>query len=334
MVSERDRNILRILPTEKSWGPNYLRFGVSLEAGSKENNFSFRGAYHRKWVNSLGAEWLTGAQIGQHANLFTQFYQPLDPRQRFFVEPAVGVDRDRLNVYQDDQRIAEYILWERRAALNAGINLGVFGQARFGYLYRRLSTSIETGLPTLPTGKSRLKGWNAVLSLDQTDRAYYPTQGWAASLNYFKNPDLDYSLVAGEARAIHSWDPYVINARVRYFHTLQGRLPLGDAAALGGFLELSGYAREQILAGEVRFASVRGEKIIGKMPLGLAGDVRAGISLEFGKASRRFTETHVAGWQQAVSVYLGGETPLGPLYLGYGYAKGGHQSAYLFIGLP
>jgi NTE family protein len=334
LVDVDGRHILRIVCTEKSWGPNYLRFGVSVEAGSQENDFAFRGAYHRKWVNSLGAEWLTGWQVGERASLFTDFYQPFDPRQRWFIEPQVGVQRDRVSIYQDNQRIAEYILRQQRGVLNVGSNLGVYGQARLGWLYRKLDTSIETGFPTLPTGKRTLEGWTAALDLDQTDRAYFPTKGWSASLSYFKEPELDYSWASADLRAITSWDPYVINARFFYYKTVQGRLQLADAGTLGGFLRLSGYAHDQILAGDIRFFSVRGERIIGKMPLGLSGDVRAGLSLEFGRARQRFTETHLDGWQQALSIYLGGDTPIGPLYLGYGFGKGGHHSAYLFIGLP
>ncbi|MGZ5182356.1 MAG: patatin-like phospholipase family protein [Ramlibacter sp.] len=334
LVMVNGRNVLRIICTEKTWGPDYLRFGVSLEAGSQENNFSLRGAYHRKWLNSMGAEWISGAQVGERANLFTDFYQPLDPRQRFFVEGQAGIQRDRLRIYQDNERIAEYILRQQRGMLYAGTNLGVYGQARLGWLYRKVDASVETGAPTLPTGKRTLEGWTVLTDLDQTDRVYYPTTGWRASLAYFKEPELDYSWASADLRAIRSWDPYIINARMRYYKTVQGKLPLADAGGLGGFLELSGYARNQILAGDIRFFSVRGEKILGKMPLGLSGDVRAGISLEFGRARQRFTETHLDGWQQAFSIYLGGETPLGPLFLGYGYGKGGHQSAYLFIGLP
>lgn len=328
------RNTLLINPVEKSWGPDYLRFGVSVEAGDKQNDFQVRGAYHRKWVNGYGGEWLSGAQLGERSNLFTEFYQPLDPRQRFFIEPAGALSRERLRVYQDDQRIAEYILRQKRAFLSAGMNFGVFGQARLGWLYRKLDTSIETGAPTLPTGKVTLRGWNAVLDLDQTDRVFFPSRGWFASANYFKNPGMGYSRLGVDLRAIHTWDPYVVNARYYYFRRLEGKLPLGDAGALGGFFTLSGYARNQILAGDIRFFSVRGEKIIGRMPLGLSGDLRAGVSLEFGRARERFTETHLEGWQQAASLYLGGDTPLGPLYLGYGHAKGGHHSIYLFLGLP
>jgi NTE family protein len=328
------RTILRIVVTEKSWGPDYLRFGVNLEAGSKENEFAFRGAYHRRWVNQYGAEWLTGFQIGERATLFTDFYQPLEPRQRYFVEPSVGIVRDLLRIYQDDTRVAEYIVRQKRAQLNLGANIGVLGQFRIGALYRKLDTSIETGAPTLPTGKTTLKGWNAILDLDQTDRTFFPTSGWYANLNYYKSKDRGYSRLAADLRAIHSWDPYVVNARYYYLGTPQGRLPFAEAGGLGGFLTLSGYARNQILAADIRFFSVRGEKIIGRMPLGLSGDLRAGVSLEAGRARDRFTETRREGWQQAGAVYLGGDTPVGPLFLGYGYARGGHSSLYLFIGLP
>jgi hypothetical protein len=82
--------------------------------------------------------------------------------------------------------------------------------------------------------------------------------------------------------------------------------------ALGGFLNLSGYARSQILAGDVRFGSVRAEKVIGKMPLGLSGDWRIGLSLEAGRSRDRFTETGVEGWQQAGAVYLGPGRPAVP----------------------
>ncbi len=111
-------------------------------------------------------------------------------------------------------------------------------------------------------------------------------------------------------------------------------MPLADAATLGGFLNLSGYVRNQILADDVSYASLRGEKIVGKMPLGLQGDLRFGVALEAGRARNRFTETRSQGWQQAAAIYFGGETPVGPLFLGYGYARGGHSSLYLFIGLP
>jgi len=333
LLTARDRNILRITPMEKSWGPNYLRFGVNLEAGSKENDFALRTAYQKKWINRLGAEWLTGFQIGERATLFTEFYQPVDQRQRFFVEPALGIARSRLGIYQDDNRVAEYLIREQRVVLNAGANIGVLGQVRLGRSYRKLDASVETGSTRLPTGETQLKGWNATVDFDQFDRAFYPTKGWAARAGYFKE-DEGYGRFSADLRAAHSWGPYVLNGRFSYVGSPQGRLPVSDAGTLGGFLNLSGFVRNQIIADNIRFFSLRGEKIIGRMPLGLAGDMRVGLSLETGKAAGRFTETNLEGWQQAFSIYLGGETPLGPLFLGVGKTVGGPFSLYLFIGLP
>lgn len=336
LVAANGRTILRIVVTEKTWGPDYLRSGVFVEATDQETQFALRAAYHRKWINSLGAEWLSGFQIGERSSLYTEFYQPFDVRQRWFVEPALGISRDRLNVYEDDNRVAEYEVRERRAYLNLGANIGVLGALRVGYLYRKLETSVETGSPLLRTGDTTLKGWQAILEFDQFNRPFFPSTGWYARLAYFDPQDQaqDYTRLSADLRLVRSWDPYIVNARFAYLSSPEGRLPLGDAGGLGGFLFLSGYARDQVLAGDIRFASIRGERVIGRMPLGLSGDLRLGVSLEAGRARDRFTETRLDGWQQAGAVYLGGETPLGPLYLGYGYAKGGRNSLYLFLGLP
>jgi len=334
LLGARERNILRITPTEKSWGPNYLRFGLNLEASSKENDFALRAAYHRKWINSLGGEWLSGIQLGERANIFTEFYQPLDARQQFFIEPALAFSRDMFSIYQDNDRIAQYRINEKRAILNVGANIGVLGQIRLGRTVRHLDSEVETGSRTLPTGEARLKGWNLALDFDQFDRTFFPTKGWAAHAKYFKEDDQGYSKLSADLRAAYSWGPYVVNGRLYYLSSPRGRLPAADTGALGGFLNLSGYARNQILAGDVRFAAIRGEKIIGKMPLGLSGDLRVGVSLETGKANDRFTETNLEGWRQAASIYLGGETPFGPLFLAYGKARDGPSTVYLFIGLP
>ena len=44
------------------------------------------------------------------------------------------------------------------------------------------------------------------------------------------------------------------------------------------------------------------------------------MTLEAGKVNRRFTETELSGWQDSTTLYLGGETPMGPVYLGYAYS--------------
>ena len=334
LLGTRDRRILQVTPTEKSWGPDYLRFGVALDASNKDNEFALRLAYHRKWLNRFGGEWLSGVQLGERATVFSQFYQPLEARQRFFVQPSAAISREDLNIYQDDHRIAQYQLHNRGASLGFGVNAGTYGQLRLERTVRKTKASVETGFAALPSGETVLQGWQLVADFDQFNRAFFPSSGWLARATWFKEKDAGYDRLAVELRAAHSWNDYVLNARLSYTASTHGKLPLADAGAMGGFLNLSGYVRNQILADDIRYASLRAEKIIGRMPLGLNGDLRLGVALEAGNARNRYTETHLHGWQQAAAVYFGGETPVGPLFLGYGYARGGRSSLYLFIGLP
>ena len=57
MLSTRDRNILRVTPLEKEFGPDYLRFGFNLNALSNgPSTFNLRVAYQKTLMNSLGGE--------------------------------------------------------------------------------------------------------------------------------------------------------------------------------------------------------------------------------------------------------------------------------------
>ena len=126
----------------------------------------------------------------------------------------------------------------------------------------------------------------------------------------------------------------MLNASFSYQGSLQGTLPIYDAGTLGGFHNLGGFAPNQLVGDDIRYFGLRAEKIIGRLPLGLRGDMRAGLALETAKVGRPYTETHRTGWLNSATLYLGGETPLGPVYLGYGQSDAGVSSVYLFIGTP
>jgi len=55
LINVRDRNILHVTPIEKSWGSDYLRFGVNLQTNFKQDSaYTLRAAYDKTWLNSLG----------------------------------------------------------------------------------------------------------------------------------------------------------------------------------------------------------------------------------------------------------------------------------------
>lgn len=333
LVSARDRNILRVVPVEKAWGPDYLRFGLELDSVLGDTaDYNLRVAYHRTWLNPLGGQWLSGLQIGDEPTVFTEFYQPLDVQQRYFVQPRLGFRRETINIYQDNDRLAQYKLDEWRLELMAGINIGVWGPIRFGWLERDRSASLDIGSPTWPDADASFGGLYATLNFDQFDSLFVPSRGWALQGTYFDASNGDYSRAEVDARIARDFGDYVFHGRVRAGGSPSGTLPVYDALALGGFLNMSGFSNNQIVGDSLRYVSVRGEKIIGRLPLGLRGDMRVGIGLETGKVDGRYSETALDGWQDSVAVYVGGETPFGPVYLGYGYSPEGVSNFYLSVG--
>ena len=111
-------------------------------------------------------------------------------------------------------------------------------------------------------------------------------------------------------------------------------LPITDAATLGGLNNLSGLAFKQLVGSDMRYLGLRSEKIISQMPLGLRGDLRIGVSFEGGTMRQRYSETQGVDLVRSGSVYLGGETPLGPIYLGIAKADDTATRVFVFLGNP
>lgn len=335
LLPSRERNILRITPVEKEFGPDYIRAGINLESVlGGPAIFNIRAAYHKTWLNSLGGEWLSGVQIGNNPKVFTEFYQPLDRHRRFFLEPALSYQRDPIDIYQNNQKIAEYKADEIRADLLAGVNFDAFGAFRLGWLGRDREATLETGTPAISGGRKRFSGWSARLDLEQFDRLYLPTHGWSVKGSYFDSPGENYSKAELDLRLAQNVRDVIFHGRLYVAGSPKGSLPVFDPVRMGGFLNMSGFAPNQIAGDSVSYGNVRVEKIVGVLPLGLRGDMRVGMALEAGKVGGRFTETELDGWQSSLAVYAGGETPLGPLYAGYGYAPNGMSQIYLFVGTP
>jgi NTE family protein len=59
-----------------------------------------------------------------------------------------------------------------------------------------------------------------------------------------------------------------------------------------------------------------------------------GVSLELGKMEQPLVATNPTGLLKSSALFLGADTPVGPLYLGFGWAADGNRSAYLYLGRP
>lgn len=335
LLPARDRNILRITPVEKAFGPDYIRAGINLDSIlGREATYDLRLAYHKTWLNSLGGEWLSGIQIGNTPKIFTEIYQPLDPSRRLFVESGLAYQHEPINLWQNNKNVANYKVDEVRLDLMTGIQVGILGPVRLGWTERKREANLETGAPVMETGTKQFGGWMARIDFDQFNRLYLPTHGWSVKGSYFDSPSENYSKADLDLRVSETAGNIILHGRLYAAGSPKGDLRWFDPFGMGGFLNMSGFARSQIVGDSVSYGSIRAEKRVGQLPLGLRGDMRLGLALESGKVGGRFTETNLEGWQNSVAIYAGGETPLGPVYAGFGYAPHGMSNIYIFMGTP
>ena len=335
LVRAGDRNVLRIMPIEKSWGPDYMRLGVNLNSSlSGGSSFSVRTAYQKTWINPLGGELLLSAELGSNTGVGVDYYQPLDPAQRYFVDAAASIRRESAALFADDLRISDYRNNVARLDLSAGMNIGLIGQARIGWREERQEVKIETGLPLLPSDLLRTSGLLATVELDQKNQLYISTSGWSARGTWFESADHDYNRMTVALDGNYQIKDWVLGLRGSYAGSVRGSLPAQDLAKLGGFLNLSGFANDQLSGDKVSYAHIRAERIFGRMPMGLRGDMRLGVALEAGRVGDPLSEPNRTGLLNSAVIYIRGETPFGPAYLGLGRSSSGPINAYFFIGTP
>ncbi len=147
LLRDRDRNILHVTPIEKPWGPDYLRFGLTLMTDrSTGSTYALRAAYHKTWVDALGAELLASAQIGNRLAAGLDYYQPLDATQAYFFEPSVLARREYVSLFENDNKVAAYSVVDSIADVALGARIGTLGQARVGY--RQTTGLYKHGRPT------------------------------------------------------------------------------------------------------------------------------------------------------------------------------------------
>ncbi len=335
LLRQRERNVLRIMPTEKSWGPDYIRLGLNLNSSlSGGSTYSLRAAYQKTWLNSLGGELLFSGELGSDTGLAADWYQPLDPAQRFFVEAQGAVRRENAPVYIGQDRLSTYRDNVSRLDLVGGINIGLLGQARLGWREEQRTIRMETGFEMKPQEPLRTSGWLASIELDQLDQLHFPSRGWLARASWFESSRQDYSRVMLDLNGAYPMGDWVLGMRASYEGSTHGKLPEQDPAKLGGFLNLSGFAAGQLYGDKLSYAHVRGERIVGRMPLGLRGDMRLGVALEVGRVAVPLSEFNSPGTYNSLLLYAGAETSFGPVYVGLGRSSSGAANAYLFIGTP
>ncbi len=336
VVEENGKTGLVIDARARAWGPDYLQFGLALTNDARgENTYNFGVAYLKTALNRLGGEIRIAGQVGADPSIAFDWYQPLDYTSRFFIEPTVEYGKRSASLFTSSgDRLAQYRITERKLGLSIGRELGRFGEARLGYRWRTGDVDLNIGDPILPEGEFDSGSVFARLRLDRLDNAYFPSKGYAGVIEYelFREEignDTDFDQLKTNLNYFHTVGAHTFGFGGTFNTTLDGTANIQDNFLLGGFLKLSGYDQNSIsgqhsaILNGIYYRRFTQLKLLpwyigGSIELGNVWDDRDDISVESAIA--------------AGSLFLGADTPLGPLYIGYGHAEQGRNAAFMYLG--
>ena len=334
MVEEGGKTGLLLHVKEKSWGPNYLQFGVELASNfSDESSYNLGVLYSRTAINSLNGEIRLGLQVGQDPAVAAEWYQPLDIASRYFINTRVGWSSNQFNVYDGESAIAQYDISRAAVDLAIGREFGTWGQARIGFLWSEGKIDTIIGDPGLQND-FRLGQLYARLAVDTMDSVFFPGSGGKGQLGLVTSQeslgaDKNFNQVLlSYAQAYSQGRNHFIGA----FHfdtTLNNDAPPESLFRTGGFLNLSGYRPNQLSGQQVGVATLIYYRRILDAKF-LPGYV--GGSIEYGNAWQNRSDVSFNSGVLNGSVFFGADTPIGALYLGVGFAEGGLGTIFLHLG--
>ncbi|AZD65478.1 NTE family protein [Pseudomonas chlororaphis] len=338
VVHKGNEHTLVINARGKRSGTDYLRLGLNLSDDMQgDSAFNLGSSYRVNGINSLGAEWLTRVQIGDQQELYSEFYQPLDVGSRYFIAPYIGIESQNIEAVLDNDPIAEYRLQRYGFGLNIGRQIGNSGEIRFGVGEAWGRAKVRVGDQDLPSESFNEGYYELRYSFDSLDNVYFPHEGEdiGLSLRQFE-PSL------GSDKRYRQWEfkldkalssgPNTFILGGRYGRTLDEAEVVTSSFVLGGARQLSGF-REDALSGQ-NISLMRGvyyRRLTPRAYLPLDFPLYIGGSLERGRAWNNDNEFD-SGYINAASVFLGFDTPLGPLNFSYGINDDNQKAVYLNLG--
>lgn len=336
-----DRNGLVVSVVEKAWDPNYFRFGMriadDLEGGSR---YELLFGWNWSELNSLGGEWRNKLEIGKTRRIYTELNQPLTYSGAVFVAPQLEYLNNTFDLFSGENRIAEYSSQATRGGFDIGGEFGNVGELRVGLVYGHVVTQPRIGDGTLPIYRDSVSGTRVRLGFDTLEGdAGFPISGSYLKLTgFFARSRLgsDISYDKADLVAMHAFGngEHTVILSAETGTSFNTNIPLYDQFTLGGFLSLAGLRQQQLRGQKLLSARAVYLNRLAILPSVLGNGMYAGASLEAGNVWDNSARISPARVKYGMSLFLGADTALGPLYLGAGFSQDGNQALYLYLGLP
>ncbi|MBZ0113476.1 MAG: BamA/TamA family outer membrane protein, partial [Thermoanaerobaculia bacterium] len=330
------RLIIRV--EDKDWGPNYLRLGLGFSDDLEgSNGLSARLNYTMTNLNRYGGEWRNEIQTGRTRGLLTEFFQPLDYREHFFIAPRAVSRQVVHDIYVDRTKIAEYKVETHSLGLDFGLEFGKYGEFRLGLQRGIARADSRIGDPGFPESDVETGGLVGRLVIDRLDSSGVPLRGTLADVSLFVSEgslgaDDTYQKLDGRTSTYFTHGRHTGFVGLSAGSSLGSDTPAYDAFLVGGLFSFSGYS-----IGELRgnyYAVARGGYFyrLYDLPVAFGTAIYAGGWIEGGNVWQDSSDIALDDPLSSITLALAIETRFGPVYLAHGLAEDGGSQFYFRLG--
>jgi NTE family protein len=340
---------LQVIAQEKSWGPNFLEFGLGWETNfTDQSSIDLDFAYTATNMTDYGGEWRTQLELGNEQAFSSEFYMPLTPVRSVFSTTRYAYNaidwtvhssfNSSLNVVQNNNRVSQGAGYN--FSKNSFVELGLL--AEMGQLsndfafndditYDAYGAYLEFAYDSLDSSSFPSQGKRLIVNVTRRNEHVHNTTLFTGDVSNFGAESV---LLELEWKGAFHIGSHAVVSKVDFarLYTDNNEESV-NGSRLGGFLNLSGYdintlsGSHKALVALIYQYNLR-QNLFGqtKLPFYL------GVSAEAGNVWGQAQAIDVDDMLLAGSVYLGTDTKMGPVALGYGHSESNEASVYFFLG--
>jgi NTE family protein len=367
VVQDNDHYGLALDARGNSIGPNYVRFGLSLQEDFQGNStYDAAMRFVMSEITRPGGEWVWDLQVGQTSLVATELFLPFSEFSGWFVDPHAQIAASNVPWFGDQSlaagagagpgsgrvtssvgqtEIAQYRLHTYEYGIDLGKQFGNWGEIRTGIQREEGHSHLEIGDPsdqtllTQPNQDFGVHDYFVRFSYDRLDNVNFPHSGQQSSLQW----DADRNVTGVDNVTNQVTFSYVGAASfgrdTLVFSTNAGLTLEGNVTdvrllyPLGGFLNLSGLRADSLLGPDFAIARVLYYRQVGRGGPGYFDfPTYVGVSFEDGNVWQNRRDISFGNTHKDASIFLGIDTFLGPVYVATGFDQHGNEAFYLFLG--
>jgi NTE family protein len=244
----------------------------------------------------------------------------------------VQILRNTVAFYETSRQVTLFNLNQRGGTVDLGTQFEDWGELRAGVYRGKVQADVGAGAANVTPGSIGTGGFQSRFTIARSDSPSIPTSGFETQFTYLNSQKgmgaTDaYSKFEGGGYTVYTYRRQSFMLGLSGGSNINTVIPAYDEFALGGLLNLSGFAPGQIRGQRYALFRLGTYTRIHMLPSQIGEGVYAGVFAEMGDAWSEHRD-----WHHSLMLITGADTVIGPVFVAYARGDSSTQRFYVAIG--